>query len=134
MIVPPFGKTCSCVNGEFARSRRKSYWICRTKKRAVPAKEFVSGKAHRSGHTACRKCIALLQVAAFDAAAKPPHPLLGAAVRETLGHDVALRPLLHSIVADLGSGVQPFFDVSLLQDVALAMRMIRPDPGEAICL
>jgi len=40
---------------------------------------------------------------------------------EAFGNDVALGTFLQRVVPDHGGGVQPFFDVALLEDFALAV-------------
>jgi hypothetical protein len=76
----------------------------------------------------------LFELTACNPAAEPLDALLGAAVGKTLGNDVALRPFLHPIVADLRRGVESFFDIALLQNATVAMRMVRPDARKAIRL
>src|ERR1700752_640800 len=69
-------------------------------------------------------------VSRVDPAAEPAHPLLRAAVRERFRNDGALGLRLEAIVADRARGIEAFLDVALLQQVALPLRMVRPDAGE----
>ena len=55
------------------------------------------------------------------------------AVREAVGHDIALRAALDRVVADGGGGVQRLVDVARLEN-AFRLGVVGPDPGEAIRL
>src|SRR5262245_17832837 len=87
-----------------------------------------------SRHGPAGKRVALLKVAAGNAAAEPLHPLLGAAVGKAFRNHVSLSALLHPVVADLGSGVESFFDVTVFQNATLAICMVRPDACQTIRL
>src|SRR5258705_2806205 len=78
--------------------------------------------------------VALLQIAGLNAAAKPAHALLRAAVSESFGNHVALSAFLNCVVADLGGGVQALFDIARLKDLALAIGEAGPDAGKTVCL
>src|SRR5690606_3364790 len=88
----------------------------------------------RHSSQGARERIALAQVAALEAAAEPAHALLGAAVGEALRRDAALGLFLQAIVADRRGRRQRRFEVALLEDLAAAVRMMRPDAGEAVGL
>jgi hypothetical protein len=78
--------------------------------------------------------IALIDIAAFDSALEPGHALRRGAVGERVGNGVATRLLLQAVVADGAGSVQPFLDVACLDDVARAIGVVGPDPGQAIGL
>ena len=100
----------------------------------MQGKERLSGLIETLNRTGRSKGVALFQIAAFDAAAKPANALLSAAVGEAFRDDVALGALLHRIIADLSSGVQTFFEVSRFENFAIAIGETRPYSGKTIGL
>src|SRR5262249_14759210 len=78
--------------------------------------------------------IALVDVAGFKAASKPADALLGRAVGERIGDDVALGLLLEAVVADGGGGAKGAFQVALLEDVPHFLGVVRPDAGVEVGL
>jgi len=76
----------------------------------------------------------LFEVAARYTTAEPHNSLLGAAVGKALGNHVALRALLHSIVANLRRRVEPFLDIALFQDVVFLVGVVCPNPRQEIGL
>jgi hypothetical protein len=77
--------------------------------------------------------VALGGVAAFEAAVEPADTLLGGAVGEGLGADVALRHSLEAVVADGGGGIKAGFDVGLVDHLAVGGGG-GPDAGETVGL
>ena len=63
--------------------------------------------------------VAVLELAAVEAALEPGHALLRRAVVEAFGNDIALHLLLQRVVADLLRGVQRLFEIALFQDALL---------------
>ena len=80
------------------------------------------------------KRVALAEIAGLVAFAKPADALLGGAVREGIGHDVALRAALEIIVAHHTGRAHRFVDIAGFDDVLDAIGMTRPDAGEEIRL
>src|SRR6516164_1372368 len=73
--------------------------------------------------------IAALDGPVRKAGREPALALLGGAMREGIGHDIALRPPLQTIVADGRSGLQSLIDIARLEEIMLLLRMIRPYTG-----
>src|SRR5947199_1553696 len=71
---------------------------------------------------------------ALESGVEPAHALLGRAVGECVGDDVALPLPLQAIVADRGRGLERSFDVALLDEFPALLRTIGPEPGETIGL
>src|SRR5262245_24558463 len=78
--------------------------------------------------------VPLCEVAGLESLSEPADPLLRSSVRERVGHHVALRLTLQSVVADRGGRSQAVFNVALFQDLAFLMQVVRPDPGQKIGL
>src|SRR5207249_7537121 len=66
--------------------------------------------------------------------AKPSYPLGPGSVSEGLGHDIPLRLLLDVVVANGAGGVEGFFDVAGLKDVAHGLGVMGPDASEEVGL
>lgn len=49
-------------------------------------------------------------------------------------HDCTTASTLQCIVTNFGCRVHGFFDVTLLQDLPLALRVMRPHPGKTVGL
>src|SRR5262249_30420780 len=87
-----------------------------------------------------RKGVAARNRAGLEAGVEPALALLGAAVGEAVGYDVALRSPLQRVVADRGGRAQGRLDVSGLDERRLAfvpehrVLAVRPHPGEAVGL
>src|SRR6266516_5685874 len=67
---------------------------------------------------------------ALEPGVEPAHALLGRAVGERVGHDIALRLPLQAVVADRRRGLERRFDVALLDEFPALLRTIGPNPGE----
>ena len=78
---------------------------CGRKSSTQVLREFLlAGMGYCLGN-APSKGVALLQIAALNAAAEPGHALLGTAVGESFGYDVYLGAFLNHVVADLRGGI-----------------------------
>lgn len=77
--------------------------------------------------------VAAVGIAALEAGHEPVHPLLAGAVREGIGHYVALALALEGIVPDGCSSVDSLADI-LLSEVGKAGHMVTPHPREAVGL
>src|ERR1700674_1655268 len=71
---------------------------------------------------------------ALEPGVEPAHALLGRAVGECVGDDVALRLPLQAVVADGGRGLERSFDVAGLDEFPALLRKVGPHPCEAIRL
>src|SRR6185437_5402376 len=65
---------------------------------------------------------------------EPPLPLRGRAVRERIRHDIALRLLLQTVIADRGRRLQRRLHVARLDRFPALVGMKGPDAGIAIGL
>jgi hypothetical protein len=72
-------------------------------------------------------------VAGLQPAAQPARALLGGAVRERLGRDVALTLSLQPIVANRGRGSEAFVDITRVEELTLG-GVIAPHTREAVGL
>ena len=80
------------------------------------------------------KGITLSQITGSQSSAKPCHTLLGTAVRKGIRPYPACRLALKFVVTDGAGGIECLFDIPLLQDTKLLLRMVCPDTGIAVCL
>jgi hypothetical protein len=87
----------------------------------------------RPQHVAVER-VAGRRVAAVEAGAEPLHTLLARPVRERFRIDALAGLLLDPIVADGRSGIEPFLEVAALQQVALGVGGVPPDPRETVGL
>src|SRR6266536_992906 len=71
---------------------------------------------------------------ALEPGVEPAYALLGRAVGERVGHDIALRLPLQAVVADRRRGLERRFDVALLDEFPALLRTIGPNPGETVGL
>ncbi len=78
--------------------------------------------------------IADLRPPAGETGLEPARALRRGAVGERIGHHIALRLLLQSVVAHGLGRVDGLFHIARLQHLALVLRVIGPDPGVAIGL
>ena len=62
--------------------------------------------------------IARFDVAAFEAAPKPPRPLLRGPVGKGIRHNLALGLALQGVVADFRCGVERLLDVPFFQNLS----------------
>ena len=53
---------------------------------------------------------------------------------EGVRHHASLTLLLEAIITDCAGGIQGFFDIAGLQPFQTLLRMIGPDPGQAVGL
>src|SRR5689334_18855297 len=60
--------------------------------------------------------VAAADLAAFQSALEPAHPLRRGAVGKGIGHDIALGLLLQRVVTDRGGGIERGFHVAAFQD------------------
>src|SRR5208282_2889116 len=81
-----------------------------------------------------RHRIAGRDLALLETVRKPPLALLGSAVGEGIGYDIALRLLLQAVVTDGGSGLQRLIDIAGIEEIVLLLRPVRPHAGETIGL
>src|ERR1700719_829590 len=81
-----------------------------------------------------RQRIAARNLAAIEPRLEPALALLGRAVGEGIGHDIALHLFLQPVVADRGGGLQRLVDVARLKEVVLLLGAVRPHAGEAVGL
>src|SRR5690606_23432207 len=81
-----------------------------------------------------RERVAGVEVAALEAAPEPGDALLRAAVRERLGRHRALGLALDAVVADRGRRAEALLHVALLEQLARAVRVVRPHAGQAVRL
>jgi hypothetical protein len=65
---------------------------------------------------------------------EPAHALLGSAVGERLGDDLALRLPLQAVVADRRGGRQRLLGLARFEDLLHAVGAMAPDAGEAVGL
>src|SRR5919107_225223 len=77
--------------------------------------------------------VAAAHVAAVEALPEPARALLRGAVREGVGHGVALLLLLQTVVAYRGGRAQGLFEVAGVEYVAL-LRVVAPDARVAVGL
>src|SRR5215470_492253 len=82
----------------------------------------------------CLERVALAGIARIDPSLEPAHALRGAAVGERLRHDAPLRLALEAVVADRRGGVQALLDVTALENLPGALRVVRPDARQAVGL
>src|SRR5689334_18761553 len=73
-------------------------------------------------------------VAALEAGREPVDTLLRGPVGERVGYDCALGLALQAIVADRRRRPERLLDVALLEPLVTRLRVVRPDPGEAVGL
>src|SRR5580692_8385881 len=81
-----------------------------------------------------RQRVAAIDLAAIEAGLEPALALLGGAVGEGVGHDIALHLLLQPVVADRGRGLQGLIDVAGVEEMVLLLGTVRPYAGETIGL
>ena len=78
--------------------------------------------------------IGLAQLAGLQPLAEPFDPLPGCAMREILGHDIALGQLLQPVIADGHRSSDGFFFVARLQNPHFLISPEGPYTGEIISL
>ena len=65
---------------------------------------------------------------------EPVRALRRTAVGEGFRRDIATRLLLQAIVSDRTGRGEPFFDITLVQQLAAAVGMMAPDTGKSVGL
>src|SRR5438128_9852058 len=78
--------------------------------------------------------VAPAQIAGLNAPREPVHALLRRAVGEGLRRHAALGLPLQPVVADRRRGAERLLHVARLEDVARAVGVIRPHPGQTVGL
>src|SRR6186997_1964432 len=78
--------------------------------------------------------VAACKLARLQAGKEPARALRGGAVREGVGHDVALASPLQAIIADRRRRLHGRLDVPWLDQPPLFLRVVRPNAREAIGL
>src|SRR5690606_12058427 len=81
-----------------------------------------------------RKRIALSHIPALEPTLEPFHTLGGGAMGEAVRYHLATAALLQAVVADGGGGLQGFLQIARLQQLAVAVRGVAPDAGQAVGL
>src|SRR6202165_5173781 len=95
---------------------------------------FVSSRPGivRSLELRAPKGVAACHSTALEPGVEPAHALLGRAVGECVGADVAFPLQLQAVVADGGRGLEHSFDVALLDQLPALLRTVGPDTGKTI--
>src|SRR3954466_5255812 len=78
--------------------------------------------------------VALAEIAGLVSFSKPAGALLGSAVGEGIGHDIALGVALQRVVANSSRGPDRFIEVAGFNDVFDAIGVTGPDTGKEIGL
>src|SRR5689334_2498077 len=104
-------------------------WSRRARPRGL---RVVCGSSARSRalQLRCAEGVALLELAAFEAALEPAHALRRAAMGEALRHDIAAGAPLQPVVADRAGSIQSLLDIARLENVACPIGFMRPDARE----
>lgn len=76
----------------------------------------------------------MVEISTLEAATKPSNTLLRAAVGKALRHYVTLTAFLNSVITDLRGCIQTLLDVSLLENLPIAIGRAGPDSGKAVGL
>jgi hypothetical protein len=80
------------------------------------------------------KGITGLGIAELEPTLEPTHPLGRSPMGKSVWHHVSLRLSLDPVIPDCAGSVQPFLDVSDLEDLAAFIGLMGPSPCEAVSL
>jgi hypothetical protein len=90
--------------------------------------------APKAGHGGLLESVAGLEISGFKAKLEPVDPLRGTSMGKSVRDYITLRFFLYPIIPDRTGSVQTFLDVSGLQNMAVFIGLIGPNPGKAIRL